>query len=277
VDITILSRRDRVLSREDPEVGRALMEYLRAEGLTVLDSVSVDRVERRGSGRAVRVRREDGDEAWIEAEQILVATGRRPNVEHLGLEAAGVELGSGGEVLVDEFLRTTNPRIFAAGDVTGEPMHVYVAAHAAALAAENALSDDGRQGALDLRVLPRVTFTDPAVASVGLTDEEARAEGLGPVVALLPLEHVPRALTARDTRGFIKLVADAGSRRILGAHILAAEAGEMIMEPTLAVKLGLTIEELIGTLHPYLTLGEGIRLAAQTFDKEISALSCCAA
>ena len=277
VDVTILSRRNRVLSREDPEIGRALMEYLTAEGIVVRDSVSVDRVERRGRERIVQLRPSDGKEAGIRAEQVLVATGRRPNVERLGLEEAGVELGPGGEVLVDEFLRTANPRIFAAGDVTGEPMHVYVAAHAAALAAENALAGDGRQTSLDLRVLPRVTFTDPAVASVGLTDDEARQEGLEPVVALLPLEHVPRALAARDTRGFIKLVADARSRRILGAHILAAEAGEMIMEPTLAVKLGLTIEELIGTLHPYLTLGEGIRLAAQTFDKEVSALSCCAA
>ncbi len=122
-----------------------------------------------------------------------------------------------------------------------------------------------------------MTFTDPAVASVGLTEDQARTQGIQSLASKLPLEHVPRALAARDTRGFIKLVADAGTKKIIGAHILAAEAGEMITEPTLATKLGLTIEDLTATFHPYLTLSEGIKLAAQSFDKEVAKLSCCAA
>jgi mercuric reductase len=122
-----------------------------------------------------------------------------------------------------------------------------------------------------------VTFTDPAVASVGLTEDQARARGIEPLASKLPLEHLPRALAARDTRGFIKLVADAATKQIVGAHILAAEAGEMISEPTLAIKFGLTIEDLTSTLHPYLTLSEGIKLAAQTFTKDVAKLSCCAA
>jgi mercuric reductase len=176
---------------------------------------------------------------------------------------------------VDTYGRTTNPKIYAAGDVTGEPMYVYVAARAGALAAENALSDSSLP--LDLSVVPRVTFTDPSVAVVGLTEVAAREAGFDPITSVLPMEHVPRALAAHDTRGFVKLVADADTRRILGAAILAPEAVEMIMEPTLAVKHGLTIEDLVDTLHPYLTFGEGVRLAAQTFDKEVAALSCCAA
>jgi len=278
VTVTILAR-STLLSKEDPEIGRELARHLRAEGIDVREGFSLDRVEHEAGSRVVigrEVRGAEGAaEVRIAADEILVATGRRPNTVGMGLEAAGVDLGPAGEILVDESLRTSNPRIFAAGDVTGEPMHVYVAAHAAGIAAENALS--GEASAIDLAVLPRVTFTDPAVAVVGLAEASARAAGHEPIVATLPLEHVPRALAARDTRGFIKLVADAATRRILGAAILSPEAGEMIMEPTLAVKFGLTIEDLVGTLHPYLTLGEGIRLAALTFDKEVGALSCCAA
>jgi mercuric reductase len=154
-------------------------------------------------------------------------------------------------------------------------MFVYVAAYGGTLAAENALTGNVRR--YDLTALPKVTFTDPAVASVGLSEDQARARGIEPLVSKLPLGHVPRALAARDTRGFVKLVADAATRKLIGAHILAAEAGEMITEPVLAIKLGLTIEDLTSTFHPYLTLAEGIKLAAQTFTKDVAKLSCCAA
>ncbi len=154
-------------------------------------------------------------------------------------------------------------------------MFVYVAAYGGALAAENALTGNERR--YDLSALPKVTFTDPAVASVGLTEEQARAADIEPLVSKLPLEHVPRALAARDTRGFVKLVADVATQSIVGAHILAAEAEEMISEPALAIKLGLTIEDLTSTFHPYLTLSEGIKLAAQAFTKDVAKLSCCAA
>src|SRR2546425_838566 len=176
------------------------------------------------------------------ADQLLVATGRRANTAGFGLERIGVILGKKGEIVVKEFLQTTNANVYAAGDVIGDPMFVYVAAHACALAAENALTGNERRH--DLSALPKVTFTDPAVASVGLTEDQARAQGIEPLASKLPLEHVPRALAARDTRGFIKLVADAGTKKIIGAHILAAEAGEMITEPALAIKLGLAIEDL---------------------------------
>jgi mercuric reductase len=184
-------------------------------------------------------------------------------------------LGQKGEIAVNEFLQSANPDIYAAGDVIGDPMFVYVAAYAGTLAAENALEGNVRR--YDLTALPKVTFTDPAVASVGLTEHQARARGIEPVVSKLPLEHVPRSLAARDTRGFVKLVADRATRKILGAHILASEAGEMVTEPALAIKFGLTIEDLTATFHPYLTLSEGIKLAAQTFSRDVAKLSCCAA
>jgi mercuric reductase len=207
--------------------------------------------------------------------QLLVATGRRANTAGFGLDTIGVTLGQKGEIVVNEFLQTTHPDVYAAGDVIGDPMFVYVAAYGGALAAENALTGGGRR--YDLSALPRVTFTDPGVAAVGLTEDQARAQVTEPLVSKLPLDHVPRSLVARDTRGFIKLVADAGTRKIVGAHILAVEAGELITEAALAIRYGLTIEDVTSTFHPYLTLSEGIKLAAQTFDKDVEKLSCCAA
>ena len=274
VRVTALEALPRVVPAEDSDVGNALGDYLRSEGLEVHTDIRIDRVSRGSDGYMVQFRA--GREArTTRAGQLLVATGRRANTAGLGLEGIGVTLGKKGEIVVNEFLQTTNPDLYAAGDVIGDPMLVYVAAYGGALAAENALTGNGRR--YDLSALPKVTFTDPAVSSVGLTEDQARAQGIEPLASKLPLEHVARALAARDTRGFIKLVADAGTKKIIGAHILAAEAGEMVTEPALAIKFGLTIEDLTSTFHPYLTLSEGIKLAAQAFTTDVAKLSCCAA
>ncbi|MBI4278992.1 MAG: hypothetical protein HY660_11090 [Armatimonadetes bacterium] len=177
-------------------------------------------------------------------------------------------------MLVNEFLQTANPDVYAAGDVIGDPQFVYVAAYGGGLAAENALTGAGR--VYDLTALPRVTFTDPQVASVGLTEAQAQERGIEVKVATLHLKNVPRAIAARDTRGLIKLVAEQGTDRLLGAHVLAAEAGEMVQEATLAIRFGLTIRDIVDTFHPYLTMVEGLKLAALTFDKDVARLSCCA-
>jgi mercuric reductase len=272
VAVTILARQNRVLTREDPEIGLGLAEYLRSEGIEVRTETTVVRVDRPDAYRVQVARR--GETEMLEAEQVLVATGRRPRSTGFGLETIGVAIGNKGEVLVNDHLETNVPGVYAAGDVTGDPMFVYVAAHAGALAAENALSGNRRRR--DLTAVPNVTFSDPGVASVGLTEAQARARGIEPLVSRLSMEHVARSLAARDTRGFVKLVADRPSRRIIGAQILAAEAGEMIVEPTLAIKFGLSIEDITSTFHPYLTLSEGIKLAAQAFDKDVGKLSCCA-
>lgn len=142
------------------------------------------------------------------------------------------------------------------------------------VAAENALN--GNHRTLDLEALPRVTFTDPQVASAGLTGQQARAEGYEVKVSTLPLEHVPRVLAARDSPGLIKLVAHAATDRLLGAHIVAPEAGEVIQIAVVAMKAGFTVTQLANTLFPYLTLAEGLKLAAQTFEKDAAKLSCCA-
>lgn len=272
--VTVLETLPRLLPAEEPAVGEGLAGFLLGEGLTVRTGVQITRVERPQDAYSVAFT--DGDASrTVRAEQLLVATGRRANTHGSGLETLGVTLGKKGEIAVNKFLQTTHPDVYAAGDVIGDPAFVYVAAYAGTVAAENALAGNRRH--YDLTALPRVTFTDPAVAAVGLTEADARAQGIEPLVSTLPLEHVPRALAARDTRGFVKLLADPGTRRILGAHIVAAEAGEMITEPAFAIKFGLTIEDLTGSFHPYLTLSEGIKLAAQAFTKDVAKLSCCAA
>jgi mercuric reductase len=186
-----------------------------------------------------------------------------------------VEVDRRGAVVVDEQLRTANPKVFAAGDVTGGPQFVYVSAYEGALAAENALLEAGRS--VDFTGLPRVTFTSPQLAGAGLTEAQARDAGWDVETALLPLEAVPRALVNRETDGLVKLVAEAGSGRLLGASMLAEGAGDVIQAAVLAIRHGLTTSELASTFHPYLTMAEALKLAAQTFTRDVEKLSCCAA
>jgi len=171
-------------------------------------------------------------------------------------------------------MRTSRAGVYAAGDVTGRDQFVYMAAYGARLAAKNAMNDDSL--IYDNAAMPAVVFSDPQVASVGLTEAAAKLAGHDVRTSVLPLEHVPRALAARDTRGLIKLVADGPSKRLLGAHILAPEGGDSIQTAVMALKAGMTYEELGATIFPYLTTVEGLKLAAQTFEKDVAKLSCCA-
>jgi mercuric reductase len=272
--VTLLEALPRIAPFEEPEISEAVAKVLRDEGAGVHAGVRVSRVERAGEQRAVVFER-DGVEERVEAERILVATGRRPNTQGLGLEAAGVELTDAGAVKVDDHLGTTNPRIWAAGDVTGAPQFVYVAAAQGSLVADSAIA--GAKRSIDRSALPRVTFTSPQIAAVGVTLEEAMAAGHRVDSRVLDLSAVPRALVDRDTRGLVKLVADAESGRVLGVHVLADGAGEVILSGVYAVKKGMTITEIAETWAPYLTMAEGIKLAAQTFTRDVSRLSCCAA
>jgi len=274
VRVMVLEGGPHVAGAEEPEIGKALTEYLAGEKIRVCTNVKIARVERAGSEYRVHAEIDGKPEVCV-AERLLVATGRRPDTADLGLAEAGVETGSRGEIVVDEHLRTANPDIYAAGDCIGEPMYVYVAAYAGGLAAENALTGAGRL--YDLSTLPHVIFTDPQVASVGFTEAQARAQGRRVKTAVLRLKDVPRALAARDTRGLFKLVADEESDKLLGAHILADGAGEVIQSATLAVKFGLRVQDLVETFHPYLTMVEGLKLAALTFSRDVAKLSCCAA
>jgi mercuric reductase len=271
--VTVLEALPRIAPFEDEAISEALAGYLREEGIAIQAGVRIERVARPNGHYALSAA-VGGRAQSIEAEQLLVATGRRPNTAGFGLEEAGVALGERGAVQVNGFLQTGNPDIYAAGDVIGRDMFVYVAAYAGSLAAENALT--GGRRAFDTSAMARVTFTDPQVASAGLTEAQARAAGHDVKVSVLPMSAVPRAIAARDTRGLVKLVADAASDRLLGAHVLAPEGAEIVQAAVLAMKFGITVKELAGTLFPYLTNVEALKLAVQTFDKDVSKLSCCA-
>ncbi|RME71067.1 MAG: mercury(II) reductase [Chloroflexi bacterium] len=275
--VTILQRSERIIPSYEPEIADTLTEALQAEGIAVHTGVSLQAI-RVENGQKVVTAEIGGQTRQFRAEQVLMAVGRTPNTDRLGLEEVGVAVDERGFIQVNDRQQTTNPDIYAVGDVTTRPKLVYVAAAAGGIAATNALT--GQSQSLDLAVLPEVIFTDPQVARVGITEAEARARGYNVRTTILPLEYVPRALAARDTRGLVKLVADAGSNRLLGAQVLAAEAGEVIQTAAMAVRFGLqfgfTIDDLTGMLFPYLTQVEGLKLAAQTFEKDVAQLSCCA-
>lgn len=272
--VTLLEAQPRIAPQEEPEVGETMASILGEEGATVLTGVEILSVARQGDRRLVDFEH-DGVRRQLAVDHVLVATGRRPNTAGLGLDRAGVELGGRGELKVDEQLRTSNPRIFGAGDVTGHPQFVYVAAYEGNLAARNALEGAGMR--VDFSGLPRVIFTSPAIAAAGLTDEQANDQGIECECRVLPLVHVPRALVNRDTRGFVKIVAERSSGRILGATAVADGAGDVIQAAVYAIKFGLTVEQVASTWAPYLTFAEGFKLAAQTFNRDVARLSCCAA
>jgi mercuric reductase len=272
--VTFIDVAERVAPFEEPEASAALTEALTGQGAVVHTSAQLNKVRRNGDARVLEIS-VGGRELVVEADEILVATGRRPHTEGLGLDVAEVETDARGAVVVDELLGTTNPLVWAAGDVTGAPQFVYVSAYQGALAAENALLDAGRP--VDLSALPRVTFTAPQVASVGVTEAAATAAGRNVKTSVLPLDAVPRALVNRETTGLVKLVADADTDRLLGATVVGEAAGEVIQSAVLAVKFGISTAELATTFHPYLTMVEGLKLAAQTFTRDVHRLSCCAA
>jgi len=272
-EVTFIDIANRVVPYEEPEVSTALREVLVEQGSRVLTGARVRAVRQRGDERVIDIEVDD-ERVEVAADELLVATGRRPNTTDLGLAAAGVAVDERSAVVVDAGLRTANPRVWAAGDVTGAPQFVYVAAYHGALAAENALLGSERR--VDYAGLPRVIFTSPQLAAAGLTATQARQAGYEVNVALLPLSVVPRALVARETRGLVKLVADAGTDRLLGASVLGHGAGDVIQSAVLAIRHGITTAELASTFHPYLTMAEGLKLAAQTYTRDVHTLSCCA-
>lgn len=265
--VTLLAR-STLLSKEDPAIGAGLQAALEAEGMRILLHTTIKGV-RYDSG----LFHVDLGAETVTGDHVLVATGRRPNTRGLGLDRVGVATDKEGAVTIDEHMRTSASHIYAAGDCTNQPQYVYVAAAAGTRAAVNMLGGDA---VLDLSSMPAVVFTDPQVATVGLTEAESRKRGLAVEARTLTLDNVPRALANFDTTGFIKLVAEQGTGRLLGVQILSAEAGEMIQTAALAIRNRMTVKEIAEQLFPYLTMVEGLKLCAQTFFKDVKQLSCCA-
>jgi len=265
--VTILAR-STLFFREDPTIGEAVTAAFRAEGIKVLEHT-----------QASQVAHVDGEfvlttgHGELRADKLLIATGRTPNTRSLVLDAAGVTVNAQGAIVIDKGMRTSTPHIYAAGDCTDQPQFVYVAAAAGTRAAINMTGGDA---ALDLTAMPAVVFTDPQVATVGYSEAEAHHDGIETDSRTLALDNVPRALANFDTRGFIKLVIEEGSGRLIGVQAVAPEAGELIQTAVLAIRNRMTVQELANQLFPYLTMVEGLKLAAQTFSKDVTQLSCCA-
>ena len=265
--VTMLAR-TRLLSQEDPALGQGLTEAFEREGIRVLPGTSASRVDFDKNVFSIAI-----DDETLTADALLVASGRPPNTADLNLAAADVKTTKGGAIVIDDHMQTSASNIYAAGDCTTQPQFVYVAAAAGTRAAINMT---GGNAALDLSAMPAVIFTDPQVATVGLSESDAHAAGINADSRTLDLENVPRALANFETDGFVKLVTDADTGRLIGAQILAPEAGEMIQAAALAIRNNMTVQDLADQLFPYLTMVEGLKLCAQTFFKDVKQLSCCA-
>ncbi|SLN71329.1 mercury(II) reductase [Oceanibacterium hippocampi] len=271
-EVTLVTR-SRLVPGAEPEISGALTGFLRDEGVVVRTGLTYRRIAGTDDGVVLTVETK-GEKETIRAQHVLLTTGRTPNTRDLGLTGAGIELTPEGGVSVDDRMRTTRAGAYAAGDVTGRDQFVYMAAYGAKLAALNALNGDSL--VYDNSAMPWVVFTDPQIAGAGLTEAAAREAGYETKISIVPLDQVPRALAARDTRGLIKLVADAKTDRLLGGQILAPEGADSIQTLVLALKHEMTATALGATIFPYLTTVEGLKLAAQSFGKDVTKLSCCA-
>lgn len=266
--VTLIELRPRLLPEDDGAIGEALKTILEQEGMRILTGVKSEEVRHYKNTFELEI----GGEL-VRSDALLVATGRRPNTPELALESAGVKFEQNGAIAIDDHMRTSVEHIYAAGDCTNQPQFVYVAAAAGKRAAINMLGGDT---SLDLSGVPAVVFTDPQVATIGLTEAEANAKGIETDSRTLLLEHLPRALVNFDTRGFTKLVAEAGSKRLLGVQTVAPEAGEIIQTAAIAIRARMTVADIADQLFPYLTMVEGLKLAAQSFTRDVNQLSCCA-
>lgn len=283
--VTIIERSQQLLAHGyEPEVGRIMGDLLREEGLTILTGAQVQATAPTERGVSVRIQ-VHGRERVIRAERLLVATGRHPNTEDIGLDQAGVALDDRGAVRVDTYLQTTVPHIFAAGDVigreTGSEQATPVGAHDGGIAARNAFGcDDGSCGVqrkrVDHRVIPRTIFTDPQIGIVGLTEAEAIAAGHRCWCNTIPMALVPRAGAIRDTRGLIKMVADADTNEVLGVSMVGVSAGEVIHEAAMGLRFHATLDDFIDLLHVYPTMAEALKIVAISRYKDPAQLSCCA-
>ncbi|WP_445766571.1 mercury(II) reductase [Rheinheimera sp.] len=271
-DVTVLAR-NTLLSREEPLLGEQLSACFAKEGIRVLNHTQASKVSYDGNQFSLQIQSSKAGSNHLTADRLLISTGRSANTAQLNLAAVGVQTDKNGAIVVNDKMETNIAGIYAAGDCSDMPQFVYVAAAAGSRAGINMTGGDAR---LDLTTMPAVIFTDPQVATVGLTEAEAQAQGIEADSRVLQMENVPRALANFETDGFIKLVADKASGRLLGAQILAHEGGELIQTAALAIRNRMTISELAEQLFPYLTMVEGIKLCAQTFHKDVKELSCCA-
>lgn len=264
--VILLHRGNQLLHREDPDAANLIQQTFVQEGIQVVLQANVIQVERNASGKVIHYQ-VNGRQETVAVDQILVATGRSPHVEDLNLSTVGVRYDPRQGILVNDYLQTTNPRIYAVGDVCMKWKFTHAAHAAARIVIQNALFSVLGIGRVRLSrlVMPWCTYTDPEVAHVGLYPHEAAAQGIPVETLAISLDHVDRAIVDGETAGFAKLYVKRGTDKILGATIVARHAGEMISEVTLAMTNHLGLGAIAKTIHPYPTQAEAIRNAADEY------------
>ncbi len=271
--VTLLKRSPSIYPISEKELTERLAQVLAEEGIAIRRGVKIKKVWRDGGKKTISYIL-DGKEERVSADEILLASGKTPNTARLGLDKAGVRIDGNQAVVVNEFLQTSNPDVFAAGDVAGLPLRLEITAgHEGTLAAENALN--GSQKSIDYTTVPYTIFTDPQLAGVGLTEEEVMRKYGVCECRTLSFADVPKAIITKRTEGLIKMAIHPETRRILGIHILAPHAGELAAEAMMIVRNKNTVDDVIESLPMFPTLSEAIKLAALSFTKDISKLSCC--
>lgn len=272
VEVTLLQRSAHVLSRMESQLGRELQRYMRDEGIKIVTDVTIQQIGESGTGVYADTS-VGGEEKRFSATDLFVATGVRPNTDGISLEGIDVETGPTGVVQVDDQFQTANPDVYAAGDVIGEPMLETTAAKEGNVAIKNAFGDEAKT--INYDTVPLVIFTSPEVASVGVTEAEYMAEHGTCTCQTVEMEVVPKAKAVENTRGFVKVVKHHETDEIVGVQMLTPRAADIIPEATLAAKYGLTIDNIIDTVHPFPTFSEGFKYACQAFRRDVSTMSCC--
>ncbi|ABW02328.1 mercury(II) reductase [Caldivirga maquilingensis] len=267
VDVAVVQRSQVLIPDWEPEISLGIRQVLEQSGVVVLTGTRVLEVKQGVEGKVVVT-----DKGELEADEILVAMGRRPNVD-LNLNEAGIKLSEKGGILVDDELRTTNPRVYAAGDVLGGPMLEALAGKQGVVAVDNAVLNAHRR--IDMLAVPQAIFTKPNLARVGLTVAEAVAMGIDVDYRVVFMDNVAKAHILGDTNGLVKMIIEKGSGRIIGVHAMGENAAEFINEAALAIRLKATINDLIDTIHVFPTMAESLKLAAQAFYRDITKMSCC--
>ena len=257
--VTVVEALPTILSGIDPDAVRVVQKNLRQRGVDVHLNAKARGMERRGTALAVKIE-VDGKEQVLAADKVLVAVGFRPNTSGIGLEAAGVKLDPRGYVGVNERYQTSVPSIYAFGDLTGPPFLAHKASKEAEIAAEVVA---GKKSERDWAAMPAAIFTDPEVASAGLSEEEARRQGLDPLVGKFAFGALGRALAIQHSEGFVKVVADRESKLLLGVTIVGPEASDLIAEATLALEMGAYLEDVALTIHAHPTLPEALMEACK--------------
>jgi len=262
--VTLINDTPHVLNREDADAAEIAQRALVRDGVRLVLSAEILSVRRAGADKVLRVRHPGGEDE-VAVDEILVGAGRAPNVEGLGLETAGVDYMPGRGVRVDDHLRTTNPRIFAAGDVCMDWKFTHAADFAARIAIQNALFFGRKR--LSALLMPWCTYTEPEIAHVGLYERDAAARGIAVDTFIRPLSEVDRAVADGQEEGFVKVMVKRGTDQILGATIVAAHAGDMISEITLAMTAKVGLGRLANIIHPYPTQAEAIRQVGDMYNR----------